>query len=186
MLVFLKAKHEVEHFDLIMPAFVAEFGTVGLIIFSVDVILSLCVATNFFMAALIDPGIIPSIDSARAEITDDFRTPLYKNVDIRGITVKLKWCISCHIYRPPRSSHCAICNQCIENLFFYQRKYYGDYGYDRLCYILFANLGFSNIPLRQNDERTNNIKNMWINPDIRRCKKHGCPDMKIFPAHITS
>uniref|UniRef100_A0A915KP47 Uncharacterized protein n=1 Tax=Romanomermis culicivorax TaxID=13658 RepID=A0A915KP47_ROMCU len=22
--------------------------------------------------------------------------------------------------------------------------------------------------------------------DIRRCKKHGYPDMKIFPAHITS
>lgn len=29
---------------------------------------------------------------------------------------KIKYCVTCDIYRPPRTVHCGICNCCIERL----------------------------------------------------------------------
>lgn len=43
------------------------------------------------------------------------REDLQKVVHIRGHEVALKYCETCRIYRPPRASHCRICDNCIEN-----------------------------------------------------------------------
>ncbi|XP_051116437.1 probable protein S-acyltransferase 7 isoform X2 [Andrographis paniculata] len=71
-----------------------------------------------------DPGIIPrSANPPEPETNEnslDFgqgsapRLPRTKDVVINGTTVKVKYCDTCMHYRPPRCSHCSICDNCVE------------------------------------------------------------------------
>lgn len=64
---------------------------------------------NLAWAATMDPGVIPRDDSPEA--TRKGKRDFTKEME-GG--VKYKWCRTCRIYRPPRSKHCPVCDNCVE------------------------------------------------------------------------
>ncbi|XP_008785852.2 protein S-acyltransferase 8-like [Phoenix dactylifera] len=73
-----------------------------------------------------DPGIVPrashppeeefSYDTSEVggRHTPSLQFPRIKEVMVHGKAVKVKYCDTCMVYRPPRCSHCSICNNCVE------------------------------------------------------------------------
>lgn len=63
------------------------------------------------MTALRDPGFIPRKPYDEAA---NLNRAMTRDYHINGYTVTVKWCTSCNHYRPPRCSHCAVCDNCVE------------------------------------------------------------------------
>lgn len=94
------------------------------------VLLSLEMYSQVLIALLLtsgrDPGIVPrnahppqpDDHDAAANINNGLsprgRLPRTKDVIVNGITVKIKYCDTCMLYRPLRCSHCSVCDNCVE------------------------------------------------------------------------
>ncbi|KAB0804695.1 hypothetical protein PPYR_01665 [Photinus pyralis] len=105
--------------------YLAENVTVAIPI--IGVVLFLFTMSALLRTALSDPGIIPRATPEEAayvekqiEVTNSANSPTYrppprtKEVLIKGQTVKLKYCFTCKIFRPPRASHCSLCDNCVD------------------------------------------------------------------------
>jgi len=74
----------------------------------------LCILT-LLKTAFTDPGIIPRDSGSKAsKVRKYFLPPRYQDICMNGSTVRLKFCQTCKIFRPPRSFHCPICDNCVE------------------------------------------------------------------------
>ncbi|KAG0343805.1 Eukaryotic peptide chain release factor GTP-binding subunit [Podila humilis] len=75
-----------------------------------------------------DPGVIPrgidsdppldpplELDMNSASFYPPTGLPRLKEVQVGIYTVRLKYCDTCKIYRPPRCSHCRQCDNCVED-----------------------------------------------------------------------
>jgi palmitoyltransferase ZDHHC9/14/18 len=93
----------------------------------VGAVLFVFVLSNLLKTSFSDPGIIPRATNAEAESIEReieqpsngagaaYRPPpRTKEVQVKGQAVKLKYCFTCKIFRPPRASHCSICDNCVE------------------------------------------------------------------------
>jgi len=94
---------------------------------------------SIFMCALSNPGIVPrDLPYTKRDKNDDglheefmARRHCSRYVTLHGVELKQKYCTSCHIYRPPRSKHCALCDNCVLR-------------FDHHCVILGACVGLHN------------------------------------------
>ncbi|XP_068664631.1 probable protein S-acyltransferase 7 [Aristolochia californica] len=98
----------------------------GVLIMVVAVVFTVYDLALLLLTSGRDPGIIPRnahppepesfegcIEVGGGQ-TPQLRLPRMKDVVVNGITMKIKYCDTCMLYRPPRCSHCSICNNCVE------------------------------------------------------------------------
>ncbi|KAH9511744.1 Palmitoyltransferase zdhhc14, variant 2 [Dermatophagoides farinae] len=88
--------------------------------------LFLFVLFSLFRTSFTDPGILPRATPAEAADVEQQIVPNQSNsstmrppprtkeVMINNQTIKLKYCFTCKIFRPPRASHCSLCDNCVE------------------------------------------------------------------------
>ncbi|XP_054162985.1 palmitoyltransferase ZDHHC18-like [Oppia nitens] len=94
---------------------------------AVAALLFLFVLCTLLRTSFTDPGIIPratpeeAADTERQiEVPNGSNSPTYrppprtKEIVINNQTIKLKYCFTCKIFRPPRASHCSLCDNCVE------------------------------------------------------------------------
>ncbi|XP_009628288.1 protein S-acyltransferase 8-like [Nicotiana tomentosiformis] len=101
----------------------------GYAILAVAIIFTIHVLVLLLLTSARDPGIVPRNShqpeevfrcdtSASVEIggrqTPSLQFPRTKEVTVNGMPVRVKYCDTCMLYRPPRCSHCSICNNCVE------------------------------------------------------------------------
>ncbi|XP_020585454.1 probable protein S-acyltransferase 1 [Phalaenopsis equestris] len=120
-------KHEIHKSKLVNLSHSHILGFPALI---VGLFITLLVLVFLFVTSGRDPGIVPrnnrppelheafdSVTSSMEWISGtlpDKKLPRSKDVLVNGVIVKVKYCETCLLYRPPRASHCSICNNCVQ------------------------------------------------------------------------
>ncbi|KAG6852946.1 hypothetical protein C0991_007956 [Blastosporella zonata] len=93
-------------------------GTKAIVI--IGAYLAALVVSTMLTTATTDPGILPrGLDPdppypATSPSDGGMRAPMPRDLKVRSDVVRVKYCPTCKIYRPPRSSHCKMCDNCVD------------------------------------------------------------------------
>lgn len=77
-------------------------------------VLTFFIAINFLLCECMDPGRLGRGAPEEFREEDPLRAPYIRIIQINDCNVRMKWCVTCQFYRPPRCSHCSVCGVCIE------------------------------------------------------------------------
>jgi len=77
----------------------------------ISIIFYIPIITFLFVGACSDPGLV---ERNNEYAFYDNRKSVIK-MNIKGHVVNLNYCYTCFHFRPPRTSHCAECDNCVEN-----------------------------------------------------------------------
>ncbi|RDB21435.1 putative palmitoyltransferase ZDHHC14 [Hypsizygus marmoreus] len=95
-------------------------GGGGKAVVVVGAYLAALVISTMLATATTDPGILPrGLDPdppypATSPSDGGVRAPMPRDLRVRNDTVRVKYCPTCKTYRPPRSSHCKMCDNCVD------------------------------------------------------------------------
>ncbi|KIM65346.1 hypothetical protein SCLCIDRAFT_113251 [Scleroderma citrinum Foug A] len=90
------------------------------VVAAVGAYMCLLTISTMLATAFRDPGILPrnlDPDPPLPPISpsdDGTRIPLPRDLKVRNDFVRVKYCTTCRTYRPPRSSHCKMCDNCVD------------------------------------------------------------------------
>ncbi|KII74933.1 Palmitoyltransferase ZDHHC5 [Thelohanellus kitauei] len=85
-----------------------------MIISIIDAVLALYAFISMLNASLRTPGYYRRSEINQEGFPGSESHVAYRCIVIRGQTTRIKWCSTCNIYRPPRCSHCSICDRCVD------------------------------------------------------------------------
>ncbi|KAJ5068035.1 s-acyltransferase [Anaeramoeba ignava] len=89
-------------------------------VFVISILFWFFVNLFLFLTAFVNPGIVKRSPLPEVIQKKEYenKTLIYpestKNIKIQDENFRLFYCSSCNIYRPPRTSHCRQCDQCVE------------------------------------------------------------------------
>lgn len=92
-------------------------SSVQLVAYLVHILLAANIVL-ILLTGLTNPGIVPREDGVSPDAdpktidsTTGYLIPRY--LLLNGVGVRQKYCRTCHVYRPPRSNHCTVCDNCV-------------------------------------------------------------------------
>lgn len=96
----------------------------GYAILAITIVFTIYVFILLLSTSAKDPGIVPrnshppeevlGYDSSASAEAGSRSLPRTKEVLVNGMPVRVKYCETCMLYRPPRCSHCSVCDNCVE------------------------------------------------------------------------